>query len=280
MLPISLTFFLPFSLSTLNSYRLRVNKPELETLSLSLKNNTHTIVPVYASAFGRTFYFDSFEERNGSNTVGLSAVNKSFMQMCSYVYVHFVNSPPLLLPGNPLALYICIHTFGYAVCEPTPQSTVLNGNDPPPKQPPPPFQPRTHMPQVPASCSAVAVKTCSTSSLLLLSLTALVALGARIEPPEALLIACTHVRLPSALRRPKRMRKQQKNTDCGVRRHTRAHTCVHTQKTSDPSSQERSRHRGANARSTHNACIRRASEPFRQCVTQRHLHDPGTLRLY
>ena len=160
---------------------------------------------------------------------------------------------------------------------PHPQPTVLNGNDPPPNSPHPPSNPRTHMPQAPASCSAVASKTCSTSSLLLLSLTALVALGARIRTARSL-VNRLHPRAPArqhCVDQSACANNKKRTQTVRVRRHPHALTraCTHRRRP-DPSSQERSRHRGANARFTHNACIRRASEPFRQCVTQRHLHDP------
>ena len=120
-----LSFFLSLSLS-LNCYRLRVNKLELETLSLSLKNNTHTpSCPCTLPKWHSDALFISIALRRSATAPtpsALSAVNKSFMQMCSYVYVHFrsILHSPLRLTGNPLALYICIHTFGYAVREPTP----------------------------------------------------------------------------------------------------------------------------------------------------------------
>ena len=72
-----LSNFLSFFVSlSLYSQFLSVESKQTGTgnsLSLSQKQHTHTIVPVHASkmAFGRTFYFDSFEEeRYGSNTVG------------------------------------------------------------------------------------------------------------------------------------------------------------------------------------------------------------------
>ena len=104
----SLTFFLSFF------------------LSLSLKNNTHTpSCPCTLPKWHSDALFISIALRRSATAPtpsALSAVNKSFMQMCSYVYVHFrsILHSPLRLTGNPLALYICIHTFGYAVCEPTP----------------------------------------------------------------------------------------------------------------------------------------------------------------
>ena len=176
--------------------------------------------------------------------------------MCTFD--HFFNHPCSCQATPSHCIYAYTHLDVPCVST-LPQPTVLPCS-PPPNSPHSPSTPRTHMPQALASCSAVASTPCDpapqkrfTSARLLPYFLSpsppSLPSALESEPPEALLIACTHERPrqhASAKGRAQTTKKRARTVRVRRRPHALTRACTRRGRPG-PSSQERSRHRGANA---------------------------------